>query len=430
MSVAESIFPPNVSVRNSPHTNTARPILLVDTGAWEGHRPNYYKTVLQIFCEQNIPVYALTSNTVAVTAFKETNHYTNCTVLDNSLAIWQKMVLKCLQSIETNQSKKAYFQLASIKPLMIVRFVQQKYRLEEALVFFSSLSDVLPKIPISLRSYFFPKQWTGIYVTPWYDTGNIFLQQDKKLRAYGDLSMGLDSCKQVFVIHPLYKKFFNRFVQKSCFQAIPEPINLKVNSNFEKAKELQKKAKGRFILTCLGSIGKKRNLITILEALKQLGFDRYFLAIIGKLQQSDYTAEEWNWIQIFLRQNKNHLFLSLDGFVTVEENFNALIAASDLIDTHYQNHPFSSNQLLKAIALGKPALVNQGGLMETIMKENEWSVIVENDAKKMAEAIESIKNNFTVSKDKHQAFLQELSYTTLQSRMLTTLGYSIQNNKY
>ena len=88
---------------------------------------------------------------------------------------------------------------------------------------------------------------------------------------------------------------------------------------------------------------------------------------------------------------------------------------------HYHNHPFSSNQLLKSIALRKPVIVNQGGIIASIIKETKWSAMVPKDSEMIAAQIEKIQEKFTIDEEAYTTFIEALDFKNLRTIILNQL---------
>lgn len=420
------ITPPSTSI---PHHRSSglKKVIIADLGIWVGHRPNYFKTIIRLFAEKNKKLFIITSNRQAVQDFIAREKILNITILPVEFKLMEKLLFK---SILVFNQLVNFFKLNTwLKPdsvlqLLQVKKIQQKSKLQNVPVFFTSVNDMMPIIPKPIRPFLFPKKWSGIYVTPWYNTGTIFSKAEKRTRAYGNYSMTLPSCQGIFVIHTDYTRYYRRLLGKNHFFAIPEPISLEVNEQFPLATAIKKRAAGKFTITLLGEISKKRNLLLLLDALNLLKNKNWFLVIIGKLKESDFSQSEQFLLNTFFKKYSNQSFIKLDDYITVERDFNAIIKVSDLMYLHYHNHPFSSNQLLKSIALRKPVIVNQGGIVGTIVKQANWSAIVPYDSEEVAIDIEKIQNKFVIDEDAYIKFMEALDYknlcTTILNRLETT----------
>lgn len=420
-----STLSPDIQLKKSSRNIAATtPVIVADLGGWAGHRANYLKIITRLFSEQNVEVFVVTINEEEMQTFLTDEALQNVSILKNKINNKGKIFLKLTEQlnvfVKLLKSDK-WFQPESTRQLLQIKYLQEKHQLKNALVFFTSVSDVMPLIPMALRTWLFPSQWAGIFVTTWYNTGNVFSKTARIHRAYGNRSMALDSCKGIFVIHDLYTTYYRRLLHKDHFVAIPEPISLTVNRDFELAKTIKQKSNGRYIITLLGGIGKKRNFLLLLDALKQLNHSSFFLVLVGKLQKADFSTKEQNHIDDFYHEYQDQCFWKLDGYVTVEPDFNALIDISDCMYLHYHNHPFSSNQLLKAIALRKPVVVNEGGIVEAIVTKANWSKIATADSLSIKIALEALMEKFEIDEVAYQQFLNDLDYKNLSSRIWNQL---------
>lgn len=399
-------------------------IIVVDLGYWAGHRPNYFKTIIRLFSEEKKNIFIITSNRKAVEEFIHKENILNATILKLDYSLIEKIIFKSiliLDQLVTFFKLTNWFKPESALQLLQIKALQKKNNLLDVPVFSTALIDLMAAVPMSIRPFLFPKKWSGIYVTPWYNTKAIFTKKDRWRRAYSDRSMTLPSCQGVFVIHPDYTRYYRRLLGKDHFFAIPEPISLEVNENFSLVKTIKEKSDNRFTITLLGGIGKKRNLLLLLDALTLLKNKDWFLVIIGRLQKADFSKRQLALIDYFFERYEDQCFIKLDGYITVEKDFNALIKASDLMYLHYHHHPFSSNQLLKAVALRKPVIVQRGGIVETITKQANWSAIVPYDSEAVALNIEKIQDQFTIDEVAYKNFMERLAYKNLRNTIINQL---------
>lgn len=126
-------------------------------------------------------------------------------------------------------------------------------------------------------------------------------------------------------------------------------------TNYPLLQKLKEKAKGRKVISLLGSINFRKGIKLLLESIPLLPKDEYFFLIAGK---SSLTAQQENDLRAFGESRNNCLF-SLEK-IPDESCFNALIAESDLIFAAYKQFTGSSNLLTKAAAFRKPVIVSRG----------------------------------------------------------------------
>ena len=126
-------------------------------------------------------------------------------------------------------------------------------------------------------------------------------------------------------------------------------------TNYPLLQKLKEKARGRKVISLLGSINFRKGIKLLLESIPLLPKDEYFFLIAGK---SSLTAQQENDLRAFGESRNNCLF-SLEK-IPDESCFNALIAESDLIFAAYKQFTGSSNLLTKAAAFRKPVIVSRG----------------------------------------------------------------------
>jgi len=126
-------------------------------------------------------------------------------------------------------------------------------------------------------------------------------------------------------------------------------------TNYPLLRKLKERARGRKVISLLGSINFRKGIKLLLESIPLLPKDEYFFLIAGK---SSLTAQQENDLRAFGESRNNCLF-SLEK-IPDESCFNALIAESDLIFAAYKQFTGSSNLLTKAAAFRKPVIVSRG----------------------------------------------------------------------
>ena len=120
-------------------------------------------------------------------------------------------------------------------------------------------------------------------------------------------------------------------------------------TNYPLLQKLKEKAKGRKVISLLGSINFRKGIKLLLESIPLLPKDEYFFLIAGK---SSLTAQQENDLRAFGESRNNCLF-SLEK-IPDESCFNALIAESDLIFAAYKQFTGSSNHNKKATSNRTP----------------------------------------------------------------------------
>lgn len=398
-----------------------RKILLIDLSMWKGHHALYFKAILKIFTRNGYFVYAASADNEALSEFIRLHNISNCEVVSVASTWWEKVIFRALKYLDAvlkiflPQEKYACNTLSSlIRTRSIIRRTGERH----LPVFFTSLDSTIPFLPAWIGRQFFPRQWSGIYVNPPYGAESFWGRDKQRQRVREDRVLTMEACKSFFVIHPVYEKYYRRLLKTDKCIAIPEPIDLTINEASPTARRILRQAKGRQVITMLGFIGRKKNILLFLDVASRLDKEKFFFAVVGKFVPQEYSSEEKRKMHTLLEELGENIFLELDRYIDAEEEFNALINASDWLYIHYLNHVYSSNQLLKAIALRKFAIVNKGFLMERIVRENAWQLIVDQDTDHIAAAIEQGRAQFRIDEVKYQRYMQYISEANLERLIL------------
>ena len=228
------------------------------------------------------------------------------------------------------------------------------------------------------------------------------------LSSQSEKNFSLISCKGILVLHPLYQRFFSkRFPQLNCLY-LPELVSFpKRTANSEETLKkriqsrdtgadlltrIQSEAKGRKIVSMLGNITPRKNFLLFLEAAANISPSKFFAVVLGQIERKDiaYYREHSEAIENLKAKLKDNSLIDTDYYIKSEKEFCSLIEISDATFVHYDKHPFSSNVLAKSIARKKPAIVNEGYLMEKTIKQYSWPTVAVATPLAVSKAIEAI----------------------------------------
>lgn len=411
-----------------------RKILVVDLCLFGqsggGHTEFYFMNILSIFSKHYDVVYACCGSNKRLRENIERenlqNSLKNCQVLDIDVTLSDKIFRRLLLLFDKFIPKIPGIndiQFSSLINLTIVKRLMANLG-EEIPVFFPYTDSIVPAVPRFISSCFFPHTWAGLHIMPSYQLKITQGMAKSRGLFYREQNFLLPSCKSILVLHPIYQRFFEkRFRRLNCFY-FPELVDITekdknyVHVNHELLNSIKEKAKGRRIISILGNIMPRKNLPLFLESTSKLSPEQYFVLVLGKvkfeLQPAD--TDKIDFFQKYLIHNSH---IDTNYFIQNETEFSALIQLSDIIFCHYQDFPFSSSILTKAMAHGKPVIVNQGYLMEKIINQYQWKMALPGKADIIAAAIEK----FTASGDRipnsaYTSFLQDHSLEKFESCLI------------
>lgn len=397
-------------------------ILIVDTSTLKGHHEIYFQKILATLTKNGYFVYGYCedNNLIANKLTKE--QLSLCQFLEFSFSLLDKILFKVLVFLD--KIKIFYYlfnyNFSSIIPLLCVRHLIKKVAEEDVPVFFLHADSIIPNVPLWLAKMLFPQSWSTLYVQP---SGTEKSINQRKLLS--EKVFSLDSCKVVLFLDQAYlPRFSKKFPNTHCLY-LPEIINTNVHvkGKFELASQVLGMANNRKIVSIIGSLLPKRNLLLFLEAASLLSSKQFFILVVGKLPTHLYSQEEISKIQKYCKSLQKNSYIKMDLYIPEEEEFNILLMISNVIYLQYKSHPFSSNILAKAIKLRKPVIVNPGYLMEKTVKTYDWQAIIPENPDKVAKMIEWLAFNFKINENKYNQFVINHSDLKFESTILNTVNH-------
>jgi glycosyltransferase involved in cell wall biosynthesis len=145
-------------------------------------------------------------------------------------------------------------------------------------------------------------------------------------------------------------------------ETLPDP-------DFELVQQIRTKAGHRKIIGLIGSLSKRKGILTLLEVARRSSNKDWFFVIVGNLRadmfHQDYDQvfpEEFEQVQQMAKNPPDNCFFHI-GNIADGAPFNAVIDTCDLLYAAYENFQYSSNILTKAATFHKPVLVSEGYCM-------------------------------------------------------------------
>lgn len=142
------------------------------------------------------------------------------------------------------------------------------------------------------------------------------------------------------------------------------------------AKRITEKAAGRKVVGLIGSLDRRKGLKTLLEVAQKMQNEEYFFAFCGKFHESTFRQEELIFIRSVVASAPENCFFHLEK-IPDEPQFNALIAALDVVSAAYEDFYHSSNLLTKAALFKKHVIVSKGYCMEERVKKFDLGLSVD-----------------------------------------------------
>jgi hypothetical protein len=298
------------------------------------------------------------------------------------------------------------FNQQSLQPLnTLARWYQAKKTISQVitmvghepdLVLFNWVDSYLSRyIPTLLIDIIFPYPWFGICFQPKLQKevlefkSSHFFNFHKIFKAVHCQGVGvLDGDQNTKLQLQLNKKVIT-------FPDITDEA--KPDVNFFVALDIKKKAKGRKVVGLLGSLNKRKGLLTLLKASQQPCNEQYFFAFIGQLSHYMLQPEELEYIQKIKKLNPSNCYFHFE-LIPDEPQFNALVNTCDILFAAYENFPYSSNILTKAAVFNKLIIASNGYCIGKRVRQFQMGLTIEEGSiEQCSEAIHTLCNDLDLS---------------------------------
>ena len=349
-------------------------IVVVD-GAWAGHHPVYVKAFARVLLEAGYKVSVLCpapeemaawfAQTFPLDGAKFDAYYFS----DRALPLLEflpgriKAPLVCLARWFhiSHALKKIHFSAG--KPDMI---------------FFAWLDSYLNGyVPAWLIDWRFPFAWSGLYFHPRHHRNKRrhpgIAQYDsppESLVAKSRLAFSL-AVLDAGVVQQLRE----RLSEKQVFVFPDFTDETPPCEHYHLVEEIKTKAQGRKIIGLLGSLERRKGLLTLLRIAQQPRAQDWCFVIAGELAEQTFPQQELNEIKSYFDEPRDNIFICL-GKIPDDAQFNSMMNVCDVIFAVYEDFPHSSNLVTKAAACGKNLLVSSGGYMEEVVRQYELGEVV------------------------------------------------------
>lgn len=361
-------------------------IVLVDA-LWVGHHAVYLKLFSKILLEIGYNVVTICPAPVELDQWIRAN----CSSDDN----------KRFQSYpypDILPSKSVFSLLLSVNSVktwwVTSRLIKDIYKYGQSpdLVFFAWLDTQLDCIlPVKVIDFIFPYQWSGIYFHPRRLRGNLgrrpwrrldfsvnILTKSRKCCCVGLLDKG--------IVPKLQSKLHGKTVVAFPDIADDSPPDL----SYDLSNKIITQARGRKIIGLLGSLEKRKGILSFVEIIKKANREKYFFFLAGELAINTFSKEEYNSIINFCYTQQENFIYFLDKIPT-DNRFNSLVNICDLIYTVYDDFRHSSNLITKAALFKKPVIVADCYYMSEVVTKYGLGACAEaGNIKQCLDVIESI----------------------------------------
>jgi glycosyltransferase involved in cell wall biosynthesis len=231
-------------------------------------------------------------------------------------------------------------------------------------IFFCCMDEYMHELlPTFIFNFLFPYRFSGLLLTV----------RNKEKRCFDRRNIIKSRyCRSIGILDESYCAKLSEIYKKPIIHFPDFTDDTSPNMKFSLIRDIKEKAKGRKIISLLGSIAPRKGYRTLIEAIDRLPENLFFFVIAGK---PDLNKEEKIYIEERFSHEENCLFW--DKNIPSESDFNALINISDIIYAAYVNFRQSSNLLAKASLFKKPLIVSKGSYMEEIIIKYKLGIAIE-----------------------------------------------------
>jgi hypothetical protein len=423
-------------------------LVLIDI-VWNGHVPTYHKYFAQVLLELGHDVLSISPNPDDVLDWVKRNipdqrHKIKCvlfegaTILDNNLRMTRLSKARAvIREILASFHLLTYaYDLMSLKNTMIlwkktnviIESYLKQYNLPDTVIIFFPYIDYLflhRWLTYGLLEYLFHFRWAALYLHPTHLRKN---PNYKRLTFCPDSIFFSKNCVGVSLLDETVVEQMGKRIKKPAiwFPDITDNIFDGHISNLSKS--ILERAKGRKIVTLLGGISQKKNLVLLLKA-AEICLEKqspYFFLVAGTLQLDSWSEPDRHFILATIEKKPDNVFIYLESIPDGTE-YNSLFLISDMIFAVYSSFYHSSNSLTKAALFERPVIVSEGHLMaERVAKYRTGLAISEEDISKCIETIDRLAHRIDFNgmplKPKYKEYRELHSQNSLRAAFADLLS--------
>jgi glycosyltransferase involved in cell wall biosynthesis len=361
-------------------------IYLIET-RWGGHHPTYFKFFTKVLLELGHEVIALCpkpkelSEWIAYNCANFADHLYTVEIQElGSNQVSSPILKHTVLALRHWQHAAANIQTASS---ILGR--------SPDLVFFAWLDSYLGTyLTHYLVDKVFPYRWSGLYFHPYH-----LREAKQKLLSlhYGPLDhhniLHSPHCPVVAVLDEGISEILLRKLGRKPVVVFPDFTDeLLPDMNYILAKQIREKAGDRKVIGMLGSLDKRKGLLTLLEVAQKSLENNWFFVFAGTLVEQTLSEQELVKIKNFVFQSPSNCLFHFER-IPDESQFNAVVSSCDVLFAVYQGFPHSSNILTKAAIFKKPVLVSNSFCMGERVRKFKLGLTV--DEGNVLECIEALR---------------------------------------
>jgi glycosyltransferase involved in cell wall biosynthesis len=350
---------------------------------WHGHQGTYLRLYAQTLLEQGHRVTALCPYPEEVTAW---------------VAATRPTLAACFKAAAFSRPSEVPAGTRWPELAFTVKFWKETARAVAAhvsdrpdLVFLSWLDTyVHPHLPGFAIDRIFRYPWSGLYFFPGEHRGTSRYHGASRALLKSGMPFRSRHCCGIGVLDEATQAPLARALAPRPVVVLPDLTDEAPPTGSELSNAVLRAAAGRRVIACVGSLARRKGVHELIRVCEQSAGRPWFFVFAGKLDTVDFSSREIRDILRFLQHPPANAFVHRK-VVPDGNEFNSLVAASDLLYLHYLNFPHSSNLLTKATLLRRPVLVSDRHLMaERVARHRLGLAVREGDVEAITHGIARI----------------------------------------
>lgn len=229
-------------------------------------------------------------------------------------------------------------------------------------VFFPWLDSYLGSLmmPVGLDRQF-PYPWSGLYFHPTHLRTTLSVKPNSFWKPDVDIALMSAHCRAVTVLDEGIAKRLSQKLRGKPVVVFPDFTDESApDPDYDLCERIAEQAKGRPIIGALGSLAKRKGLLSLLEVANRS--PDWFFIFVGQLVKQDLTPAENATLTQAIETPPENCFFHIERIPT-EAKFNAVVKCCDVLFAVYENFPHSSNVLTKAAVAHRPVIVSRNYCM-------------------------------------------------------------------
>jgi hypothetical protein len=240
-----------------------------------------------------------------------------------------------------------------------------------------------------------PYSWGALNMHPVLGKTERSLAQKLRIRLFGERGISERYIKSrrmkcLAFLSELAVERYSTVFPKKTFVWLPDVAdNHPAPTASEIATQITRRGKGRKIVTLVGSLGYRKGINLFMHLAMTADQSKYYFALCGEPAWHTFPDRGRLFKQFVSRADENCFFHL--KYIEDDNEFDGVLAASDIIFNAMVGFQFSSNILYKAAVMKKPIIVTDRGVCGLrAMKYRLGAIIPENDVYSALRALDML----------------------------------------